>query len=440
MTAGLWCSALALVWLGGGTWLSAGGVEPVATFFFLFAWSGLILLFDGAIAHVEGRSLLARLGIGGVSRVVAWSAAWWFLFELANLRLANWHYVLVTDHDGLRLVGTVLAFGTVLPGVLWLDHWLACLGVASRLAGPRLTVTPARLTGLQVAGAVSLLLCLADPTRFFPLIWGATALLLAPANHRRGVDGWLAQWNRGDYGPTVRMLLAGAIAGGCWEFFNVWARARWIYTVPFFDELKLGEMPLLGFLGFPAFAIECACFYRWLVWHRLAPPFGACTQQAPAVAARTRVVAVGAAVVVSATGYVAVDRVIVTSRTPRVADVAPLSAVQREALGAAGITHLTQLVGWDSDRVWKRLDGRLGEGETARLRQIVGLYLHQGIGTDYGNRLAGAGITRLDDLRGRNVVDLWRRLRKIDAPGRAPSRAQVKVWLRRLPAAEEPDG
>lgn len=436
MTAGLWCSALALVWLGVGTTLSAGGVEPVATFFFLFAWSGLILLFDGAIAHVEGRSLLARLGIGGVSLVVAWSTAWWFLFELANLRLANWHYVLVTDHDGLRLVGTALAFGTVLPGVLWLEHWLGCLGVASQIAGPRLVVTPARLTGLQVAGAISLLLCLADPTRFFPLIWGATALLLAPVNHRRGLDGWLAQWSRGDYGPTVRMLLAGAIAGGCWEFFNVWARARWIYTVPFFDELKLGEMPLLGFVGFPAFAIECACFYRWLVWQRLAPPFGAYVRRAPAVPAHTRLTAIAAAIVVSAAGYIAVDRVVVTSRTPRVVDVAPLSTAQREALGVARVTHLTQLVGRGSRTVWRRLDERLNERESASLRQIVALYLHQGIGTEYGNRLAAAGITRLGSLRGTSAEDLWHRLREIDAPGRAPSRAQVKVWLQRLPAVD----
>lgn len=53
-----------------------------------------------------------------------WSAVNWFLYELANLRLHNWHYVLVTDHDVARCVGTVLAFGTVLPGVFWIDHWL----------------------------------------------------------------------------------------------------------------------------------------------------------------------------------------------------------------------------------------------------------------------------------------------------------------------------
>jgi hypothetical protein len=77
------------------------------------------------------------------------------------------------------------------------------------------------------------------------------------------------------------MLLAGGMAGGFWAFFNFWVRAKWIYTVPLFDEWKLFEMPLLGFLGFPAFALEFACVYRLLVWYRLAPAFGAFTQEGP---------------------------------------------------------------------------------------------------------------------------------------------------------------
>ena len=73
----------------------------------------------------------------------------------------------------------------------------------------------------------------------------------SPPNYRLGLDGYLRQLERGDYGQTLRLLLAGLIAGLFWEFFNFWARAKWIYTVPFFDELKLFEMPVAGFLGFP---------------------------------------------------------------------------------------------------------------------------------------------------------------------------------------------
>jgi predicted flap endonuclease-1-like 5' DNA nuclease len=422
--------------MAGSFGLAALGIEPVATFFFLFAWAGLIFTFDRLIAKLEGRSLIARLGAAPFARIVMWSAVNWFVYELANLRLHNWHYVFVSDHDLARCLGTVLAFGTVLPGLFWIDHWLKAQGVLSSVRRRPVIISAGLLTGMQITGILSLALCLADPGRFYPLIWGVTALLLAPLNHRRGIDGWLRQWQRGEFGPALRMLLAGGMAGGFWEFFNFWARGKWIYTVPLFDEWKLFEMPLLGFVGFPAFALECACVYRLLVWYRLAPAFGAFTQQGPVRGPLTRVVAVVVATLIATTGYAAVDRVIVTSRTPRVDDVAPLTTTQREALSEAGITHLTQLAGWGSAERWQAVIGALATHEAEPLMQIVDLYLHQGIGTTYGNRLVTAGITSLEGLRDRDVDDVWQTLKQVDAPGPIPTRAQVKVWLLRLPEPE----
>jgi hypothetical protein len=416
--------------------LAVLGVEPVATFFFLFAWAGLIFTLDRLIARAEGASLMARLGGAGFLVVVGWSAVNWFAYELANLRLANWHYVFVTDDDGLRFVATVLAFGTVLPGVFWLDHLLRAHGVAAGVRGPRLQLGSRLLIGMQVLGAACLGLCLLDPSRLFPLIWAVTALLVAPLNHRRGIDGWLRQWQRGDYGPTLRMLLAGALAGLFWEFFNFWARAKWIYTVPFFDELKLFEMPVLGFVGFPPFALECACVYRLLVWYRLAPPFGAFSPSGPRRGWAVRAVACGVGLATTLGGYLAVDRVIVTSRTPRVVDVSALPQAHRQALLDLGVTHLTQLQGWAGGFHWRDLQTSFDDSGAAALRRVVDLYLHQGIGTEYGNRLVSAGYRSLDDLRGQGVDGVWEALRHTEAPGRVPSPAQVKVWLRRLPGDE----
>ena len=41
------------------------------------------------------------------------------------------------------------------------------------------------------------------------------------------------------------------------ELWNNWARAKWQYTVPIMENLKIFEMPLPGYLGFPPFALEC---------------------------------------------------------------------------------------------------------------------------------------------------------------------------------------
>jgi len=58
-----------------------------------------------------------------------------------------------------------------------------------------------------------------------------------------------------------------------WEFWNYWARTKWIYSVPILERFKVFEMPVAGYLGFPAFALECFTMYaivRRAVWRR--PP------------------------------------------------------------------------------------------------------------------------------------------------------------------------
>jgi len=46
-----------------------------------------------------------------------------------------------------------------------------------------------------------------------------------------------------------------------WEFWNYWARGKWHYSVPIMEHLKIFEMPVPGYLGFPAFALECFTMY-----------------------------------------------------------------------------------------------------------------------------------------------------------------------------------
>ena len=64
------------------------------------------------------------------------------------------------------------------------------------------------------------------------------------------------------------LLASGLLCGFLWEFWNYWALSKWTYTVPYFGNIKIFEMPVLGFLGFPPFAVECWAIYilvRWLL-------------------------------------------------------------------------------------------------------------------------------------------------------------------------------
>ncbi len=414
--------------------LNALKVEPFATYFYLFAWCGLIFSFDQLIRAREGVSLVGRCGLGGFLLLLLWSAACWYFFELVNFRLQNWYYVFVEDDARLRTFFSILSFATVFPGIFWIEHYLTLRAVAADFAWKKWSFSPRGLYALQGVGALFLALPLLWPSYFFPLVWGAVVLLVAPINYRRGLDGLLRQLERGAYGPLLRILLAGLLAGLLWESLNFWARAKWIYTVPFFDELKLFEMPLLGFAGFPPFALECSVLYRLLVYERLAPAFGAYGEKRPTPSAwGVRALVIVLAVV----AIFAIDRyeyLTMASATPAIEQIEPLDAATKAILHARGAVYLTDLEGWYGRELWGALGRELEAEQYKDLQRLSALYLHEGIGVESGNMLVRAGIVSLRELAQTTDAELMRRLEDVAAGQRLPPAARVRVWIRRAQA------
>jgi hypothetical protein len=94
-----------------------------------------------------------------------------------------------------------------------------------------------------------------------PLVWLAYIVMLDPINHLRGWPSITSDLAKGNFRRLASLLVAGLICGVLWEFWNYWAISKWTYTVPYLGNVKLFEMPILGFLGFPPFAIECWAMY-----------------------------------------------------------------------------------------------------------------------------------------------------------------------------------
>ncbi len=59
----------------------------------------------------------------------------------------------------------------------------------------------------------------------------------------------------------INLSTSGLICGVLWEFWNYWARSKWHYAVPIMEHVKIFEMPVPGYLGFPPFALECFTMY-----------------------------------------------------------------------------------------------------------------------------------------------------------------------------------
>jgi hypothetical protein len=82
-------------------------------------------------------------------------------------------------------------------------------------------------------------------------------------NDRIGIGSFSEMFRKGDYGLFVSLIVSGAICGLLWEFWNFWAGTKWHYHVPYFPNVKLFEMPVMGYLGFLPFAAECYLMYRF---------------------------------------------------------------------------------------------------------------------------------------------------------------------------------
>jgi len=92
-------------------------------------------------------------------------------------------------------------------------------------------------------------------------VWLGFIFLLEPINVRLGGESLYSDFRQGDGSRFTNLILSGFLCGLLWEFWNYWSRAKWHYTVPIMEHVKIFEMPLPGYLGFPAFALECFTMY-----------------------------------------------------------------------------------------------------------------------------------------------------------------------------------
>ena len=253
---------LALALWGAGLWGVAAGHACILQNLYFFAWYPYILFLDGLLGRLRGRAWL-RHRPGAFLRLGLWSVTVWFIFEAANLVLKNWAYVGLTAAWWLRWPGYVLAFATVLPGILLTAQVLEALGawggVRGRPLGAGLAWQPLSL----LLGTASLVLPLAFPRYAFPLVWVAFFFLLDPFSALLGGDSLIARFLAGERRQHLCLLAAGLICGLWWEFWNSLATAKWVYTLPVLNFCKIFEMPVLGYLGFLPFALEAAVMYNF---------------------------------------------------------------------------------------------------------------------------------------------------------------------------------
>jgi len=250
------------------------GHQLVGHWFTPIVWTGYILLVDALVYKFKGRSLLMNNRLEFLVVAVVSIASWW-LFELYNApRFWNsnlelwWHYHNLEPNPFLRRAGYDWAFATISPAMFETAELFTATIFKGRQASsssPPIKFPKAVLIVLALIGAVGTIVPLLFPSEWFaPVIWLSFILLLDPINAWRGWPSISGDLARGDWRRLWSLLAAGLVCGLLWEFWNYWALSKWTYTVPYFGNLKLFEMPVLGYLGFPPFAVECWVMYTFL--------------------------------------------------------------------------------------------------------------------------------------------------------------------------------
>jgi hypothetical protein len=242
------------------------GVTFVATYFTPLVWSGYILFIDAVLHRVKGNSLLVNRRREFFVLLLL-SVLFWLVFEFYNLFLHNWHYVGLPEQLPWRLFGYLWAFATIWPAILETAEALECWkGISGR------AIRPWKITRLRLALSVCFgAFCLAVPLLASPgtahylaaPVWLGFIFLLDPLNYRMGRGSLLIDLEKGDPRRLYALLLSGVVCGVLWEFWNYWAGAKWHYTVPILGDVKVFEMPVLGYFGFPPFAVECYTMYSF---------------------------------------------------------------------------------------------------------------------------------------------------------------------------------
>ena len=255
---------------GAETLLFAGN-QVVGHWFTPIVWTGYILFVDALVYKVRGRSLLMSDRLEFVVIAIISIASWWLCefynaprFWRSNLELW-WHYHNLEPNLFLRRVGYDWAFATIFPALLETAE-LFVVTLFARNGGPRrLKIPKTWLVIIACAGAVASAIPLIAPSHWFaPLVWLSFILFIDPINALRGWPSIAGDLARGNWRRLLSLLASGLVCGVLWEFWNYWALSKWTYTVPYFGNVKIFEMPVLGYLGFPPFAVECWVIYIFI--------------------------------------------------------------------------------------------------------------------------------------------------------------------------------
>lgn len=410
-------------------------IDPFYSWFYCFAWWSYILTIDAIIYRLKGNSLFMNR-TKEFFLMIPWSIFIWLIFEAANLSLKNWYYINLPHSRLERWLGYAIAYGTVLPGMFETAELLETVGLFKKLKVKHTVISKKGHFVMIFLGMTCLILSVLLPQSFFSLIWVGFIFLLEPLNYRFGGKSLLKDLEAGNPKKIVFLLIAGLVCGLLWEFWNFWALSKWVYTVPFFEELKGFEMPFLGFLGFPPFAVQAYAMYNFISLFRSGRGWEESTYRLNWERRTGHLTIILTAILIvsfSVLIFRAIDFKTVDSYYVRLQDAYWIEPSYRKELPKVGITNLDDLLLKTKEKKERdELALRLLISKELLLQWVEKAQLVQlkGLGIENLRLLEGVGIHSISGLAAEEPEKLYAKIEQTIHEGLPPRRAKVRIWVR----------
>ena len=265
-------------------------------------WTIYILIIDTLNYNLFHTSLLKKnrkeLPIILISSIIIW-----WIFEWFNIFISNWKYFNISLQPLYMryLFGYFWSFSTILIAVLETNDFLMKINVFKRFRSSKFSINNLiskrhlednRLLALLfLVGLIMIFIPIiafsekfkslgADKQLFFWLkyilpykartyfavfVWLGFIFLLDPIIYFLKGNSLYSKIKQGNFNLLLSLSTAGLICGFFWEIVNYFALTKWKYFVPILGHIKIFEMPVLGYLGFPVFAVELFLMYNFIL-------------------------------------------------------------------------------------------------------------------------------------------------------------------------------
>ncbi len=262
-----------------------GRFHPAAVAFTPSMWTGYILLVDGWIWARGGRSFFRDANFEW-PMLALFSFLIWVMFEVFNFSIWAWAYENRPTNPLERDLVFIWAFATIIPALLRTRSLFATFGFFDRTHPWKIRFTPFWLAVSFIAGiALTFIPVMFEgctqqnihctPNLLVWMVWIGFIFMIEPINYRLGAPSVFRDLEEGRVSFFWQVLFAGLFCGLLWETWNVQAERfeglYWLYNLnDIYWKLgfnkHIGNMPILGFLGYPPFIWECFALWELCKW------------------------------------------------------------------------------------------------------------------------------------------------------------------------------